>query len=211
MPVAENIYMQTFYLIQLINVKLLVSLLILNLPVSFWVKGQNGALATGLYEIIYAPVLVGTPPDNAFNGLVLLPDGEIRHYGFEGDWKKRTKSIYIYSRDNGLKWKTKIINDSVLNTSENELPATKSPYSGVIKGNKVLNPGKWHDVTFEWNNFQTDECILNIDDDEFIKPINKSILNRINYVHFQSTTENEDLNGFLIDAIHASIQHPDIF
>ena len=33
---------------------------------------------------IYAPVFVGRPTDNAFNGLVQMPGGERRHYGFEG-------------------------------------------------------------------------------------------------------------------------------
>ncbi len=45
---------------------------------------------------VFAPVVVGTPPVNAFNGLFRCPDGEIRHYGDEG---------FLYSRDNGLTWK----------------------------------------------------------------------------------------------------------
>lgn len=46
-------------------------------------------------EEIYEPIVVGTPPANAFNGLVRMPDGEMRHYGGGG---------YITSRDNGLNW-----------------------------------------------------------------------------------------------------------
>lgn len=44
---------------------------------------------------IYTPVVVGTPPVNAFNGLFRCPDGEIRHYGNDG---------FVFSRDNGLTW-----------------------------------------------------------------------------------------------------------
>ena len=46
-------------------------------------------------EEISAPVVVGTPPVNAFNGLFRCPDGEIRHYGDDG---------FLFSRDNGLTW-----------------------------------------------------------------------------------------------------------
>lgn len=45
---------------------------------------------------VYAPVVVGTPPVNAFNGLVHCPDGEIRHYGNDG---------FLFSKDHGLTWK----------------------------------------------------------------------------------------------------------
>lgn len=45
---------------------------------------------------IFAPVVVGAPPVNAFNGLFRCPDGEIRHYGDDG---------FLFTRDNGLTWK----------------------------------------------------------------------------------------------------------
>ena len=45
---------------------------------------------------IFAPVVVGVPPVNAFNGLFRCPDGEIRHYGNDG---------FLFSRNNGLTWK----------------------------------------------------------------------------------------------------------
>jgi hypothetical protein len=35
-------------------------------------------------EQIYDPVFVGRPPHDAVNGLIQLPDGELRHYGQEG-------------------------------------------------------------------------------------------------------------------------------
>jgi hypothetical protein len=54
---------------------------------------------------IYAPVVVGSPPENAFNGLFQLADGELRHYGHEGKWNGPASSYYIVSNDNGLRWK----------------------------------------------------------------------------------------------------------
>jgi hypothetical protein len=30
---------------------------------------------------LYAPKVVGVPPENACHGLMVMPDGEIRHYG----------------------------------------------------------------------------------------------------------------------------------
>ncbi|HBC88693.1 MAG TPA: exo-alpha-sialidase [Lentisphaeria bacterium] len=52
-----------------------------------------------LLKQINAPQVVGIQPSNAFRDLVLLPDGEIRHYGF-----KSKKMIYITSHDCGLSW-----------------------------------------------------------------------------------------------------------
>ena len=71
---------------------------------------------------VYAPVDVAIAPENSYKGLVMLPDGEIRHYGFnkilpaEGSaeskhsYHKISKNAkkdfyYLSSRDNGLTWK----------------------------------------------------------------------------------------------------------
>lgn len=56
---------------------------------------------------ITAPQVVGVPPDNACRGLMVMPDGEIRHYGFHRDGSKSppvTQPVYISSRDCGLSW-----------------------------------------------------------------------------------------------------------
>lgn len=50
-------------------------------------------IAPKTLDDIVAPVVVGTPPVNAFNGLFHCPDGEIRHYGDDG---------FLFSRDDGL-------------------------------------------------------------------------------------------------------------
>ena len=81
---------------------------------------------------IYAPVFVGTPPENAFHGLVQLPDGELRHYGYRGAQSSPSEHSYILSHDDGLTW------DSVgvtvtgsAATGESGPPAACSPYSGA--------------------------------------------------------------------------------
>jgi hypothetical protein len=79
---------------------------------------------------VYEPIFAGRPADNAFNGLVRLPDGELRHYGFEGPWFNPARYVYISSRDNGLTWDRHIIGDPDLFTDENMPPAARSPYSG---------------------------------------------------------------------------------
>ena len=93
--------------------------------------GDSNASANGqTLEKIYEPLFVGRPTDNAFNGLVRLPDGELRHYGFEGPWSDPSDYIYVSSTDNGLTWNKKIINDTTLFTNENMPPASYSPWSG---------------------------------------------------------------------------------
>ncbi len=86
-------------------------------------SGQN-------LEQIHSPVFVGRPTDNAFNGLVRLPDGELRHYGYTGNQANPSQYVYISSKDNGLTWDRNIISDTSLFTSENMPPASCSPYSG---------------------------------------------------------------------------------
>lgn len=51
-----------------------------------------------------APVKGGTPPENAFNGLFLLPDGTLRHYGFEGPWQDPSACVFLRSLDQGRTW-----------------------------------------------------------------------------------------------------------
>lgn len=57
---------------------------------------------------IYAPQVVGVPSQNACRGLMLMPDGEIRHYGSRYDTGKKGdagRPVYISSRDCGLSWR----------------------------------------------------------------------------------------------------------
>lgn len=52
---------------------------------------------------ISAPVEVATPPCNAVRELMMLPFGQIRHYGFLGT-EHDARRIYIASDDFGLSW-----------------------------------------------------------------------------------------------------------
>ncbi|MDB4727628.1 glycoside hydrolase [Saprospiraceae bacterium] len=70
------------------------------------------------------PSVIGTPPQNAYTGLVSLDNEEIRHYG---------PNMYISSMDNGIKWDTVFVPDG-------KLYGKKDPISGefirIYSGNK---------------------------------------------------------------------------
>lgn len=54
---------------------------------------------------VYAPQVVGIPPTNPIRDLMQLPDGEIRHYGFRGDFREgAVENIYLSSADHGFSW-----------------------------------------------------------------------------------------------------------
>lgn len=54
---------------------------------------------------VFAPEVVGVPPTNAIHELMMLPDGEIRHYGFEGSFKRGdVVRVYHSSPDHGFSW-----------------------------------------------------------------------------------------------------------
>jgi hypothetical protein len=54
---------------------------------------------------VFAPEVVAVPPTNPIRDLMLLPDGEIRHYGFTGDFRANDiRMVYLSSRDHGLSW-----------------------------------------------------------------------------------------------------------
>ena len=54
-------------------------------------------------DSVYAPVIVGTPPSDAFIGLSRMPDGELRHYNY-GSHPASAQPLYLSSRDSGLTW-----------------------------------------------------------------------------------------------------------
>lgn len=75
-------------------------------PISFLLLS---ACSTQLSKV-HEPTVVGSPPYNAFIGLVRLENGEIRHYNY-GQGGKVEKSYYIRSRDNGFTWDTVYVKD----------------------------------------------------------------------------------------------------
>ena len=75
---------------------------------------------------IHAPQVVAVPPENASRGLMMLPDGEIRHYGFRGGFRggvRDVRAVYIYSRDCGLNWSEVPVNNATVGAM------TRSPWS----------------------------------------------------------------------------------
>ena len=72
---------------------------------------------------VYTPTIVGSPPNNAFVGLVRLDNGEIRHYNY-GEGNKGEKSLYIRSLDNGHSWDTVYVENHWVGAD------VKSPLSG---------------------------------------------------------------------------------
>ncbi len=76
---------------------------------------------------IHAPQGVAVPSANASRGLMVMPDGEIRHYGFRGGVRngaKDVRPIYLSSRDCGLSWSEVLIKGATAGAM------TRSPWSG---------------------------------------------------------------------------------
>ena len=56
------------------------------------------------YDALFEPVVVGSPPTYAVRDMCVMPDGEIRHYGWKAVCGRKTR-VYASSRDLGLNWK----------------------------------------------------------------------------------------------------------
>ena len=85
---------------------------------------------------IFAPVVTGVPPSNAFRNLIRLPDGTIRCYGYRGTVRE-PHPLYIESRDNGLTWQSQELDPGFILTDKPTVdevvspsPGVPSPYSG---------------------------------------------------------------------------------
>lgn len=72
---------------------------------------------------VAGPVVVGSPPENAFIGLMMTDNGEIRHYTYS-DRNSLNQAFYIRSNDLGVTWDT-IMVDNPLTGAD-----VKSPVSG---------------------------------------------------------------------------------
>ncbi len=96
-----------------------------------------------LLKKINAPVIVGTPPVNAFRDLVQLPCGELRHYGVLRE-NHETKPIYIASHDCGLSWQKFLVTEGCPGA------CVQSPWSGdwitLIDAHDMKNDLHLHDV-----------------------------------------------------------------
>jgi hypothetical protein len=71
----------------------------------------------------------------------------------------------------------------------------------------ILQPGKWTELRFEWDDLQSGSCRLIIDSRPYPHPlpINLKSTNGINYVHFQSVSDKEDKEGYLIESVKVVI------
>ena len=60
-----------------------------------------------MLQRIYAPTVVGVPPADARTGLCVMPDGEIRAYGFRYRTEEHPEGlpVFLSSTDCGLTWK----------------------------------------------------------------------------------------------------------
>ncbi len=79
--------------------------------------------ARALYDAIFEPVVVGTPPTYAVRDLCVTADGEIRHYGWRDVGGRRVRA-YVASRDLGLNWESRFASPGEVG------PFVQSPWSG---------------------------------------------------------------------------------
>ncbi len=66
------------------------------------VVGAGAASAAMPIDSVYAPVKVAVGPSDAYIGLSLMPDGELRHYNY-GE-QAAAGTFYLSSRDSGMTW-----------------------------------------------------------------------------------------------------------
>ena len=92
---------------------------------------ENRCLPTSI-DSVFAPVKVAVQPSDAYIGLSLMDDGELRHYNY-GE-QAEPGSFYLSSRDNGITW-TKI-------NTPRDMPFAdrKSPITGEYI--RLTNMGK---------------------------------------------------------------------
>lgn len=89
-----------FYLLMAIRVILTAAMFVAAAHASP-IKGENRTPA----DTVYSPVITGIPPCDAFTGLSLMEDGEIRHYNY-GSHPSDRHPLYLSSRDGGVTWKS---------------------------------------------------------------------------------------------------------
>jgi len=100
-------------------------LLLVGVP-ALGLAAPDAATLDSLRRIV-APQVVGVPPENACRGLMEMPDGELRHYGFRpaaGNDGHAVEPLYISSRDCGLSWREVSISGATAGAM------VRSPWSG---------------------------------------------------------------------------------
>ncbi|MDD4870189.1 MAG: sialidase family protein [Kiritimatiellae bacterium] len=114
-------------------------------PTFFQFNEKDAKVTLEALRRIRTPQVVGIPPVNASRDLMIMPDGEIRHYGFQGGFVKgagQVQPVYISSRDCGLSWR------EVLITGPTVGAMVRSPWSGdfltVLCKTGRSNSDEWH-------------------------------------------------------------------
>ena len=73
------------------------------LAAGFFLSGQAQQARPLVLDSVCAPLKVATPPSDAYIGLSLLDNGEVRHYNY-GE-QAVAGAVYLSSADHGLTWK----------------------------------------------------------------------------------------------------------
>ncbi len=102
--------------------KLKTSILFVLIVLANGLFGQAKIETPKSLDEVFAPVVVAIPPSDAYIGLSMLENGEIRHYNY-GE-QAEPGSFYISSTDKGLTWK------QVKHPAEIPFADTRSPISG---------------------------------------------------------------------------------
>ncbi len=106
---------------------------------------MNNSRITELFRRVHAPVVTGRTGIYAGRDLMMLPDGEIRHYGahFCRDGMGRNTALPVVRRsfDYGISW----IEEPV--TGRTPGASVRSPYSGdyLTLRRKMKQPENWHE------------------------------------------------------------------
>ncbi len=77
------------------------------------------------------------------------------------------------------------------------------PGDGRLADDVRLEPGRWHDLRFDWSSAKSAGCRLIIDDKptSLTLPLVRPSVDGISYVHFQALSDQEDLQGFLVESV----------
>lgn len=92
----------------------------------FWIILINLSICISCskqYGSVFEPLIVGSPPHNAYIGLTRLDNGEIRHYNYTTR-NREERTFYIRSNDNGFTWDTVFVENEWMGAD------VKSPLSG---------------------------------------------------------------------------------
>ncbi|NQT12463.1 MAG: hypothetical protein HQ582_06935, partial [Planctomycetes bacterium] len=80
--------------------------------------------------------------------------------------------------------------------------------AGGRVGDRVLEPGKWHEIALKWN-LDVPECRLLVDgNDAGLLDVRHQTLNGVSYVRFRSAAKELDTAEFLVDSVKVSIEDP---